>query len=124
MHHLAELEDSLEPPAMGHIEIPLVRDQIRRGNIVKAARIFKQGVCMCVCVFVHCVYIFCFVKGFPEFMSFPRFRRRYESLVPVNDRPVGIIDEKKVSCICGLLNTRKEFVTISDAWYSDTVVIF
>jgi len=46
MHHLAELEDSLEPPAMGHIEIPLVRDQIRRGNIVKAARIFKQGVCV------------------------------------------------------------------------------
>jgi len=128
MHHLAELEDSLEPPAMGHIDIPLVRDQIRRGNIVKAARIFKQGfvcLCACVCVCVHacvfvctvcahacvsvsvcvcclcvpCVfnYIMLLGIGFPEFMSFPRFRRRYECLVPADDRPVGIVDEKKVS---------------------------
>ena len=43
MHHLAEIEDGLEPPVMGHIDVPLVRAQIRRGNIVKAARIFKQG---------------------------------------------------------------------------------
>ena len=43
MHHLAEMEDGLEVPIMGHIDVPLVRAQIRRGNIVKAARIFKQG---------------------------------------------------------------------------------
>ena len=43
MHHLAEIEDDLESPVMGHIDVPLVRAQIRRGNIVKAARIFKQG---------------------------------------------------------------------------------
>ena len=43
MHHLAEMEEGLEVPVMGHIDIPLVRAQIRRGNIVKAARIFKQG---------------------------------------------------------------------------------
>ena len=43
MHHLAEKEEGLEAPVMGHIDIPLVRVQIRRGNIVKAARIFKQG---------------------------------------------------------------------------------
>ena len=47
MHHLAEMEDGLEVPVMGHIDIPLVRAQIRRGNIVKAARIFKQGESVC-----------------------------------------------------------------------------
>ena len=49
MHHLAEMEDGLEVPVMGHIDIPLVRAQIRRGNIVKAARIFKQGDSVCLC---------------------------------------------------------------------------
>ena len=47
MHHLAEMEDGLEVPVMGHIDIPLV---IRRGNIVTAARIFKQGESVCVMV--------------------------------------------------------------------------
>ena len=35
--------------------------------------------------------------GFPEYMSFPRFRRRYECLVPSDERPHGIVDEKAVS---------------------------
>ena len=30
-------------------------------------------------------------------MSFPRFRRRYECLVPNDERPHGIVDEKAVS---------------------------
>ena len=47
MHQLAEMEDGLEVPVMGHIDIPLVRAQIRHGNIVKAARIFKQGESVC-----------------------------------------------------------------------------
>ena len=30
-------------------------------------------------------------------MSFPRFRRHYECLVPSDERPQGVIDEKAVS---------------------------
>ena len=56
MHHLAEMEDGLEPPVMGHIDVPLVRAQIRRGNIVKAARIFKQGESCWYKVVVYCAY--------------------------------------------------------------------
>ena len=47
---------------MGHIDVPLVRAQIRRGNIVQAARIFKQGeLCCCrmVCMYVVCIYVLC-----------------------------------------------------------------
>ena len=57
-------------------------------------------------------------------MSFPRFRRRYESLVPVNDRPVGVIDEKKVSCISGLLNVRKRACKNKRCMVGDTILIF
>ena len=49
--------------------------------------------CICACIHLHYHY----VVGFPEYMSFPRFRRRYECLVPSDDRPKGVVDEKAVS---------------------------
>ena len=30
-------------PPQGHIDVPLVRDQLKRADIIPAARIFKQG---------------------------------------------------------------------------------
>ena len=46
-------------------------------------------------------------------MSFPRFRRRYECLVPSDERPHGIVDEKAVSdgtmCVWETLHTSNFF---------------
>ena len=47
-------------------------------------------------------------------MSFPRFRRRYECLVPSDERPHGIVDEKAVSdgtmCVWETLHTSNFFI--------------
>lgn len=41
---LLNQEDSPnESAARGHIDVPLVRDQLKRAELVKAARIYKQG---------------------------------------------------------------------------------
>ncbi len=31
------------------IDIPLVRDQLKRAEMIKASRIYKQGLCVCLC---------------------------------------------------------------------------
>lgn len=36
-------ESANESAARGHIDVPLVRDQLKRAELVKAARIYKQG---------------------------------------------------------------------------------
>ncbi len=36
-------ESPNESAAQGHIDVPLVRDQLKRAELVKAARIYKQG---------------------------------------------------------------------------------
>ena len=43
----------------GHINVPLVRAQIRRAELVKAARIYKQGMLVVhtVHVLYTCVYV-------------------------------------------------------------------
>lgn len=40
---LDQEESPNESAARGHIDVPLVRDQLKRAELVKAARIYKQG---------------------------------------------------------------------------------
>eukprot|EP00731_Ephydatia_muelleri_P023185 Em0015g768a len=59
---------------IGQLDVPLVRTQLKRADLVKAARMYKQG--------------------FPEHLTFPEFRRRYGALLlehvdgPREDRAV------------------------------------
>ena len=62
-------------------------------------------------------------------MSFPRFRRRYECLLPIDDRPKGIVDEKAVSndqFMCTYFNyfTVEPWITLVDPYPWLSVMMF
>jgi myosin-18 len=70
----------------GRLDVSLVSGQLKRSDIVKAARLYKQG--------------------YPEHMTLTAFRRRYESIIPVQSRPSGVPDKEAVEKIVEKLEVK------------------
>ena len=76
-------------PTQGHIDVPLVRTQLRQADIIPAARMYKQG-----SIVIALVGFLLMLLGYPEHQLFPSFCRKFSSLLapeeksslPLNDK--------------------------------------
>ena len=93
--------DQAEEAPRGHIDVPLVRAQIQRADIIPAARIHKQGMhthtntpCN-ISISLSLSLSLSLLLGFPEHLPFTAFRRRYITLLAPHERTSLPIDDRE-----------------------------